>query len=124
MGSRRKLLHHGHVQRPAVSRRELVAQTSSKCYHDVGADLDAVDVSTGLVAGFRPFRDSFLVHSLSRLNDLIYKMFPDVDGYIGKTNVVYSTGDLLLIIYILIAYFILFYFIFVYNSFACVCCIV
>ena len=87
MGSKQRRLHHQgvHIQRPATSRRQLLAHASGRWTGSEAAiDLTTTDASTGLVAGFHPFRDSYLVHSLSRLNDLIYKMFPDVDGYIGE----------------------------------------
>eukprot|EP01035_Chromulina_nebulosa_P018305 gene18305-23990_t len=49
----------------------------------------------GLLAGFKPFRDRFLLGSLSRMNSPILQMFPEMDGY---TAAIPSKRDLQLLI--------------------------
>jgi hypothetical protein len=46
---------------------------------------------TGLLAGFKPIRDRFLINVLNRMNAPIFQMFPELDGY---TAAVPSKRDL------------------------------
>lgn len=49
--------------------------------HGNMADFDSDSADIGFIAGFKPFRDRYLIGALSRMNIPVHQMFPEMEGY-------------------------------------------
>jgi hypothetical protein len=52
--------------------------------YDNGKELDdSVDIDYGLIICLKPLKERYLLNVLTRANEPIYQMFPEVEGYTG-----------------------------------------
>jgi hypothetical protein len=56
--------------------------TSGASHHNnISTDFDLDSTEIGFIAGFKPFRDRYLIGTLSRMNIPVHQMFPEMEGY-------------------------------------------
>lgn len=65
---------------------ELLALSSSE-NNNVNHDQDNDANENGLLLSLKPFRDRYLVGSLSRMNHPVHQMFPEMEGYTGTYRI-------------------------------------